>query len=322
MYIPEWEIEKAILWNPSLIEVPGILENLLFVDNQKYIKSIGRYIDVLFKNRDKYVIVEIKCVYIDQKSIILDQVLEYKKGLTEELGIPENDVICSLVTPSGFSDDVKALCEEKGIITKKIDVNSIISSIPKQNFLEAYFLKDNVNKIKNQKFDFKFIKDIYFTILKKRGVSSKNFSNLTLQRSHNNLLSKEFESINTWINSDIHDDLSKNRIAKIFKEISKNAPIRAHEVNSNSDGKLIDSCDIWFWLFYSVMDRRSNAATFVKAKNALETKDLFSPSKIVKLTKEKDETTTINKITKILRDSEFPLLRDNVMGESISKKYC
>jgi hypothetical protein len=63
------------------------------------------------------------------------------------------------------------------------------------------------------------------------------------------------------------------------------------------------------------MDRRANAATFVKAKEALEKERVFAPYKIVKLIKTKGEKAALNKIAKILEDSSFPLLNDKVMGK-------
>ena len=63
------------------------------------------------------------------------------------------------------------------------------------------------------------------------------------------------------------------------------------------------------------MDRRANAATFVKAKEALEKKRVFAPYKIVELIKNKGERAALNKIANILEDYRFPLLNDNVMGK-------
>ena len=59
MYIPEWEIENAIVWNPALVEISGSLEKLSFIENQRYLKNTGRYIDILFQSNEKLVIVEV-----------------------------------------------------------------------------------------------------------------------------------------------------------------------------------------------------------------------------------------------------------------------
>lgn len=107
----------------------------------------------------------------------------------------------------------------------------------------------------------------------------------------------------------------KSDVAKIFLKISKDAPIMAHEVGTCSDGKLRTTRDMWFWLFYSVMDRRANASTFIKAREALENARLFMPYKIVDSLKENGEKATLNKIASVLKDYGFPLLKDNIFGE-------
>jgi len=309
MYIPEWEIENAIVWNPSLVEISGRLENLSFIENQKYLKNAGRYIDILFESDDKLVIVEIKCIYINEPAIVFDQVLEYQKELSAELGIPKEKIVCSLVSPMGFSEEVLNLCNKLGIFTKKLDENEIICSRPKnKRKVKSDILNDPI------KTELKINVDKFKRILEKRHSNFSNFE-LTHGPSENEKIINEIESIKKFKNSGIHDETAKKRIGEIFTEISKNAPIRAHEVNTNSDGRLIDNYDKWFWLFYSVMDRRSNAANFVKAKEALEKKDLFNPYKIIKLIKEKDEKTAINRIASILENSRFPLMRDSTMGD-------
>lgn len=257
MYIPEWEIENAIVWNPTLVEISGRLEKLSFIENQRYLKNTGRYIDILFKSDDKLVIVEVKCIYIDEPSIIFDQVLEYKKELSAELGVPKENIVCSLVSPMGFSEEVLNLCNKLGIFTKKLDENEIICSTPKNKRKVKSEVTDNI------KSDIKININKFKKVLRKR---SSNFSNfeLTNEPSKNEEIINEIESIKKFKNSGVHDELAKKRMGEIFTEISKNAPIRAHEVNTNSDGKLVDNYDMWFWLFYSVMDRRSNAANFVR----------------------------------------------------------
>ncbi|VVB96344.1 Uncharacterised protein [uncultured archaeon] len=305
IYIPEWEIEDSIAWNPRCIEVPGIIEDFFLFERQKYLKNTGRFIDLLFKNHKKYLIVEIKCTFIDQISIVRDQVLEYKKGLSEEFEISEDNIICSLVTPKGFSEEVISFCEHNGVIAKKLDENEIIHSAPKhkRNIRTGSSLDHVENNIKK-----------HWKVLKKR---HQTISNYELMHEHfkSDEIINEIESIKKFKNNSVHDELAKKRIAEIFTEISKNAPIRAHEVNIDSNGMLVDNYDKWFWLFYSVMDRRSNAANFVKAKEALEKKDLFNPYKIIKLSKEKDERTAINRIASILENSRFALMRDSTMGD-------
>ena len=114
--------------------------------------------------------------------------------------------------------------------------------------------------------------------------------------------------------TDIAESRKKN-LANLLTEISKKAPIEAHEVNTDNQGELASDRDKWFWLFYSVMDRRANAATFVKAKEALERERLFAPYKIVELLDKEGEMPALRKIARILKKANFPLLNDHSKGE-------
>jgi|GEM_PF-3524667 len=301
--IPEWEIEKAIIWNPEIIEIPDRLERLQFIERQKRLKNNGKCIDLLFKSGEKYVIVEIKAMKVEQKSVIEDQILEYKLGLSEEMGIPYERILCVLVALGGFSEEVRNLCDELGIIAKELNENDIVNSTPKliNNSKLSFFPTEE--------------KDRYFRILQRRGVAL-NFDLLSKLKDNYYGVPDEIRSVETWVKEGVHDELAKKKIAKLFMEISKSAPIRAHEVELNSDGKLTDNEDMWFWLFYSVMDRRANAATFVKAKETLENHNLFRPQQIMKMVKEKGERATISRIKRILEDSGFPLLNDTRWGKA------
>ena len=261
MYIPEWEIEESLANNPNLLEISGRPKELKLIERQKYLKDIGRYIDLLFKKGRTYIIVEIKSTLVDQKSVVTDQLLRYRRGLSRELRIPEENIVCVLVTPKGFSEDVKLLCDNLGVIARKLDQNKIIESIRQPRAKKAL-------------------------------------------RSMGKLLQKG-----------IQGEHGKRKIASLFKQISATAPIRAHEVETSSNGMLTSNYDMWFWMFYSVMDRRANAATFVNAKKALEKERLFHPYEIVRLVADKGENKTINKIAKILEDQGFPLLNDRLMGK-------
>lgn len=260
MYIPEWEIEESLARNPDLLEISERPKGLKLIERQKYLKETGRYIDLLFKKDLSYIIVEIKSTVIDQKSIVTDQLLRYKRGLSSELGIPERNIVCVLATPIGFSEDVKSLCDSLGVIAKKLDQNQIIQSIRQPHI-------------------------------------------------------KRELAINPFSQKDTQDEHAKSEIANLFKQISVTAPIRAHEVGTPSNGRLTSNQDIWFWMFYSVMDRRANAATFVNAKKALEKERLFHPYEIVRHVADKGEKKALNRIAKVLEDQGFPLLNDRVMGK-------
>lgn len=268
MYIPEWEIEELLVRNSEFLGFPS--KELKLVKRQKYLEKSGRYIDLLFKTDDIYLIVEIKSTLVKEKSVITEQLMPYRRDLASELGIPEDEIVCVLISPNGFSEDVEKLCQKAGIIVRTLDQNSLVEAMRKLSF-------------KNQSTGKEFFANI-------KGESAP----LTM---------------------DTQETHAKKELASLFLEISDKAPIQAHEVGIESDGKLTTNRDMWFWLFYSVMDRRANAATFVKAKKALERERVFAPYKIVKLVKIKGEKATLRKIAKILEDSSFPLLNDHVMGK-------
>jgi hypothetical protein len=268
MYIPEWEIEELLTYNPDLLGFPS--NELKLIERQKYLEKPGKYIDLLYKRRDVYFIVEIKSVRVNDISVVTDQLLPYKKAFASELGLPEDKVVCVLISPNGFSEEVEKLCQEAGIITRTLDQTNLVDAIKKLN-------------------------------LKTKYVQREPFANIV------------GESAPPKIG--VQDEYVKRELASLFVRISEKAPIEAHEVGTESNGKLITNNDMWFWLFYSVMDRRANAATFIKAKQALEKERLFAPYKIVELLKEKGEKATLNKIAKILEDANFPLLNDHSMGK-------
>jgi hypothetical protein len=263
MYTPEWEIEELIAQNPKLVGFPS--RKLKLLERQKYLKKIGRYIDLLFKQRDYYLLVEVKSNFVDDKSVILDQVIPYKKALAEELSVQEDKILCTIISPVGFSREIENLCKEMGIVTRIIDKCKLT------NALKFSIKNMNLNKETN------------------------DISTLSFNQSIENTRIKE--------------------LANLFIKISNSAPIMAHEVYSGSNGKLTSNNEMWFWLFYSVMDRRANASTFIKAKEALERERLFTPYKIVNLVKVRGERTALNKIAKILEQNNFPLLNDNIMGK-------
>ena len=268
MYIPEWEIEELLARNPELLGFPS--KEIKFVERQKHLGKLGGYIDLLFKKGDVYLIVEIKSTLVNDKAVITDQLIPYRRSLAHELSIPEDKITVMLITPNGFSEDVKKLCQEAGIITRTLDHNSLVNALRELSFKTRYPDKEFFAETKGEI---------------------------------------------TPLTTGIQDKRAKMELASLFAKISENAPIRAHEVGTESNGKLNTNRDMWFWLFYSVMDRRANAATFVKAKEALKKKRFFAPYKIVELVKNEGEKRALNKIAKILEDSNFPLLNDKFMGK-------
>lgn len=292
LYLPEWEIEEAIVRNLKLIKVPRVIEEIKLIERQKYLKDINGYIDLLFKTLNgKYVLVEIKCIKVDKKSVVTDQVLRYRSALSKQIGIPKEKILCMLVTSAGFSKEVKQLCDRLGVITKELNENEIISAI----ITTPNNLFNSLPKNEKEK---------CFHLLQQRKVALN--SNIRIR--------KEIKSVQTWIKEKIHDNIAKSKIASLFKETSEKAPLCAHEVESNSNGKLTTNEDMWFWLFYSVMDRRTNAALFIKAKEFLDKHNLYSPKSIINVVKARGEKYAIRKITKILETSGFPLLEDSKYG--------
>ena len=109
--------------------------------------------------------------------------------------------------------------------------------------------------------------------------------------------------------------MAKAAIVKTFKDMSLSAPIESHEVPEKTDGRLTSNRDMWFWLFYSVLDRRSDASKFILAKIILEKERLFSPFAIMRLIHDVGKEEAIRKIAKILRKHNFPLLKDHLMSD-------
>jgi len=259
MYIPEWEIEELLTCNPELLGFPST--DLKLIERQKYLKKPGKYIDLLFKQGDIYLIVEIKSTVVNDKSVVADQLLQYKKAFADECALPEDKILCVLISPNGFTEEVERLCQEVGILTRTLDKSKLVSAVKELNL---------------------------------RPKHSQVFVNAEKRR----------------LRPDIQSEL-----ANLFARISEKAPIEAHEVSTESNGKLITNRDKWFWLFYSVMDRRANAATFVKAKEALEKERLFAPYKVMELLKKEEEMSTLKRIARILRNANFPLLNDHTMRD-------
>jgi hypothetical protein len=267
VYIPEWEVEELLTHSPELLGFPSV--ELTLVERQKYLAGLGGYIDLLFKKGDTYLIVEVKSSIVNDKSVIVDQLLQYKKSFAEETGLPDKKIMCVLASPNGFTDDVRELCQQTGVITRTLDKRRLTKAIKMWN------------------------------------LRVKNPGQACLTGSRNRM------------SSHVHaqSDDTKSKLARLFAKISNYAPIEAHEVGTANNGKLIANSDAWFWLFYSVMDRRANAATFIKAKEALERVKLFAPLRIVGLLKKEGETAALRKVARVLREASFPLLNDHTNGE-------
>jgi len=292
VYLSEWEIEAAIAWDPSIIEVPPY-SGLRLKDRQRYLKTIGGYVDLLFEWQNRYVIAELKAIAIDDTSTVTDQVLLYKKALARESNTDEEKIICILATPLGFSQDVLDLCKKYGILTKSLDERSLIQSAPRhRDSLLSGFFSDNEEESR--------LSDL----LQRRQIEI----NSTEIDDHT---ASAVKSAKTWLSQRIHDDFGKRALATLFEQVSSWAPLMAHEIFASSDGSLRSNEDKWFWLFYSVLDRRANASTFVNARNALDRQGLFSPRNIISLVDTVGKDQAMQRIAEILENARFALLIDN-----------
>jgi len=306
MYLPEWEIEESIARDPNLIRIPHRLEDLELVERQRYLKKIGGYVDLLFKSHKRYVIVEVKSNRLDMRnSETLTQIGKYRNALSEEMRVRVEDIVCVLASPVGFSNEIKKLCRTKRVIPKKLDEASIVKVISANNHA-ASLLRSATSK--------------YRKILERRGIATNSGQLMVGEIERRRQVFQEIKSIRTFLRRSIHDSFAKRKIAELFQQISARAPIQSHEVGSGRQGKLANSYDMWFWMFYSVMDRRANAATFVKAKEALEAQGIFLPQRIVKEIEANGERATIDKITEILKKAGFPLLHERGVGETAFPK--
>ncbi|MFW6173294.1 MAG: hypothetical protein ACOC5T_06065, partial [Elusimicrobiota bacterium] len=287
--IPEWEVEDAIAWRPELLDDPPTIRDIKLVQRQKYLPTLGRYIDLLFRSHDKFILVEVKATNINDDRVIYNQILPYRDALVQRYRIPPNQIIPVLALVGEVSDALKKNFEENGIIIKQINAEDIIKTKPPRK------------KILGECHELQKIQDI----LKRRGIIiDKNEIKKKIT------IFPESRSVQTWINDGVHDYLAKEHVASILKEISSSSPIMAHEIETDNNGKMIDFIDMWFWLFYSVLDRRSNASNFIRAKESLEKENLFHPKQLNDIVKIKGETKTLNLIAEILRKNNFPLLVD------------
>ena len=289
--IPEWEIEETIIKNPSIIGLEKIFKNPKLVGQQVFLSISGRFIDLLFStDDDKYIIVELKKTYIDDQAIIFDQLLPYKVDLSKKLRIPISQIYCVLASPKGLSSPVIQLCKKEGIYFKQINEKLLF----------------HVFSSKSKKIEDKHDNYLVCRLFKRR--------HPTLRLTQNNIgedYSDTIKSIYSYIKKGEHDENAKKEIAKLFNNISLKAPLCAHEVFDSSYQKFNNDSQKWFWIFYSVIDRRANAATFIKARKILENEGLFNPEIIYKKVKTVGKEETIQLIHDVLETSEFPLCSDS-----------
>jgi len=300
---PEWEIEEAIVRNPSIILNNDDFKDFSFYERQRILPS-GIRLDLLFKDqRGTYLIIELKGVYITDKDNVLDQILSYKHELSKWKGIPESQILCMVASPKGAENSVIHGLRNQDVTFVWIDEKKISTFLPKMNDIIKYSIELDGKS------------SLSLRILQRRlnldyGLIIENLLLKDTDRYY-----REIKSVKEWIINHCHDEESYQQIGVLFKNISNKAPIMAHEVNSKSDGLLKSDYDKWFWLFYSVMDRRANASLFVNAKKALENKDFFLPNEIVDYYNNTDENSTLFHILEILKENNYTPMSDSNLKE-------
>jgi hypothetical protein len=122
-------------------------------------------------------------------------------------------------------------------------------------------------------------------------------------------------SIKQWVAEGTHDDKGSRQLATILRWLSNNAPIFAHEIGREG-GRLETFNQQWFWLFYSSIDRRGNAALFVRAKEHLERRGLFHPRELTRLIAARGEQASLDQISHELTKAGVPLVVDLSVGRN------
>ncbi len=293
MRLPEWEIEEAVVNSPGLAEIPGSLTGLKIIARQEYLPSINGYIDLLARAANRYVIVEIKSGIVKTSSPIRDQLLVYTKAFCKERNQSPTNVVGVLLAQD-FRKGVREFAESNGVYLKKIAWEDIVASRPTGKAgivtLKGYERTNHLISLRH-------------------GAPGKNME----ERSPD---INDYASASRWAEDEVHDSRGLEDLAKLFNHISERAPIMAHQVWADEDTGIQDSRDAWFWLFYSVLDRRSNAALFIRARVILEECGLFFPNQIVRQVKKTGYESVARTVRRVLRSSNFPLLVDSVRGEA------
>ncbi len=286
--IPEWELEDAIIRDLSLIHFPGVIENPRFVTRQQFLPRSGRFIDLLLKDDRGFVIVEIKNEWVNDVRTVDRQVLAYRGEFSDWLGILAQDVKCVLVSSEGFSEEVRSACEKYGVFTRIV--------------CEEEVLRDRVYRYED---------------LVARTIHEHRLQALHLVAGWpitHDLEARIQASSDEWVSTGEHDHESKRQLAALFCRVSEHAPMMAHEIGTQSAGRLHSNEQKWYWLFYSVLDRRSNASVFRRAREVLEQAGLFWPRDICGAVMVKGAMGALDEMRDRLRRAGFPLLRDQICG--------
>lgn len=294
-FLPEWQIQEVLATNPKPLEVPGRFEGIRVKREQRYLPSIGRYIDLLCTTRKPrgWLIVEIKAEAVTSRDPI-DQALDYRSAFVKELRLFETDVQCMVAAPGHPSPEAERLSISEGVILRDLDLGLLLDSArrPKSPGL------------------------VHSPEYRRASVSDRRTRTL---REIDGARKPSSGSIETWLTQGVHDSNGLGEMGKVLRNLSDSAPIFAHEVGSGPS-RLDTPSAQWFWLFYSALDRRGNAALFIRARQRLEREGLFDPLALQNLVEQLGEPAARRRITSLLQEAEVPLVVDLHFGrESLAQ---
>jgi hypothetical protein len=291
-FLPEWQIQESLAANPKPLEVPGVFEGIRVRKEQRFLPSIGRYIDLLCRTRlpGGWLIVELKAEPVTSDDPIL-QALDYRRALAKEMAVDEEAIGCMVAAPGHPAPEPELLSRESGVLIRDLELGSLLSTGPKGGRQQL-------------KVGWQSQHDL---LAYRRKQSLTNPGSLAE-------VAPDEHSVQEWLRSASHDERGKEELATVLTKLSENAPLFAHEV-----GAIPTSLDTpqsqWFWLFYSALDRRGNAALFVKGRELLTVEGRFSPDAIARLTDEIGEPAARREIATSLSRAGIPLVVDLHYGK-------
>ena len=297
MIVPEWEMEETIMAYPELLDPGEGITSFKIHSQQYYLPGCGGYIDILASIPDSFLIIELKNEFVDNLHVITDQLSKYQAEMQHHPACRDR-VKCLLVSTHGFSTEVKEAAQQNGIMLQVLPIKQLMIAS------EKVLVSDNTEKLALRR------------LLQRRlHLSKLDDVNGLLNNHINEGKIHDVESVKRFVQYGEHDEHGLEMLATTFRRVSERAAIMAHRVFDTADCSLKDDEEKWFWLFYSVLDRRANAATFVKARHALESVNLFLPSQIVSLVDNVSYEEAIRILHSILHQSQFPLSFDSVRHE-------
>ncbi len=294
-FLPEWQIQESLAANPKQLEIPGRFEGIRVKREQRYLPAIGRYIDLLCTTRKPggWLIVEIKAEAVTSRDPI-DQAIDYRGAFAKELRLSKVDVGCMVAAPGHPSQEAEDLSASEGVVLRELNLGLLVDPRRKPKS-PGLFTSLEARKLAVSERRMRTLGDIEAGTVPSIG------------------------SVETWLKQGVHDKEGLDELGRALRNLSATAPIFAHEVGGKSTS--LDSPESqWFWLFYSAMDRRGNAALFIRARNRLEHAGLFDPTALCALVEQRGEAAARGRITSLLQEAEVPLVVDLHFGrESLAQ---